>query len=177
MLSSCKHTPACTCARVRVCAELCPTLCDPRDCSPPGSSVCGILQARILEWAAASFSRGSSRPGDRTLISCLSHTFRQILYTAQRGRPKHALTLLRTPTVGAWPSAPRARAPLKVPRGHSPPLVSGLGLTRGWGELFSVCEAAYTGTFQRGFQLVKRGRREGNVSWEGEELSDNREGF
>ena len=38
----------------------CPTLCDPVDCSPPGSSVHGLLQLRILEWAAISFSRGSS---------------------------------------------------------------------------------------------------------------------
>ena len=41
-------------------AQSCPTLCDPVDCSPPGSSVHGILQARILEWVAISFSRGSS---------------------------------------------------------------------------------------------------------------------
>ena len=40
--------------------QLCPTLCNPVDCSPPGSSVHGILQARILEWVAISFSRGSS---------------------------------------------------------------------------------------------------------------------
>ena len=39
-----------------------PTLCDPVDCSPPGSSVHGILQARIVEWVAIPFSRGSSRP-------------------------------------------------------------------------------------------------------------------
>ena len=38
-------------------------LCDPGDCSPPGSSVHGILQARILEWVVISFSRGSSHPG------------------------------------------------------------------------------------------------------------------
>ena len=44
--------------------HLCPTLCDPVDCSPPGSSVLGILQARILEWAAMPFSRGSSGPKD-----------------------------------------------------------------------------------------------------------------
>ena len=45
-----------------VCPTLwvCPTLCDPVDCSPPGSSIHGILQARILEWFAISFSRGSS---------------------------------------------------------------------------------------------------------------------
>ena len=38
-------------------AQSCPTLCDPMDCSPPGSFVCGILQARILEWVAISFSK------------------------------------------------------------------------------------------------------------------------
>ena len=40
------------------------------DCSPPGSSVHGILQAKILEWVVISFSRGSSQPRDRTLVSC-----------------------------------------------------------------------------------------------------------
>ena len=49
--------------------QSCPTLCDPVDCSLPGSSVHGILQARILEWVAISFSRGSSRPRDRTPVS------------------------------------------------------------------------------------------------------------
>ena len=39
-----------------------PTLCRPMDCSPPGSSVHGILQARILEWVAIPFSKGSSQP-------------------------------------------------------------------------------------------------------------------
>ena len=53
-------------------AELCPTLCDPMDCSPPGSSVHGILQARILEWVAISFSRGSSQPRDQTQVSCIA---------------------------------------------------------------------------------------------------------
>ena len=43
--------------------QSCPTFCDPMDCSPPGSSVHGILKARILEWVAISFSRGSSDPG------------------------------------------------------------------------------------------------------------------
>ena len=51
---------------LRVCAkslQSCLTLYDPMDCSPPGSSVHGILQARILEWVAIPFSRGSSNPG------------------------------------------------------------------------------------------------------------------
>ena len=49
--------------------QLCPTLCDPMDCSLPGSSVRGILQARILEWVAISFSRRSSQARDRTRVS------------------------------------------------------------------------------------------------------------
>ena len=44
--------------------KLCPTLCDPMDCSPQGSSVHGISQERTLEWVAVSFSRGSSWPRD-----------------------------------------------------------------------------------------------------------------
>ena len=44
-------------------AQSCSTLCDPRDHSPPGFSVRGILQARILQWVAISFSRESSQPG------------------------------------------------------------------------------------------------------------------
>ena len=51
-------------------AQLCLTLCDPMNCSPPGSSVPGILQARILEWVAMSSSRGSSWPRDGTHVSC-----------------------------------------------------------------------------------------------------------
>ena len=58
-------------------AQLCPNLCDPMDCSPPGSSVHGILQARILEWVVISFSRGSSQPRDQTWAFCIG---RQILY-------------------------------------------------------------------------------------------------
>ena len=46
--------------------------CDPMDCSPPGSSAQGISQARILEWVAISFSRGSSWPRDGTCVSCIS---------------------------------------------------------------------------------------------------------
>ena len=53
-------------------AQSCLTLCDPVDCSLPGSSVNGILQARILEWVAISFSRGSSHPRDRTHVSWIT---------------------------------------------------------------------------------------------------------
>ena len=64
-------------------AQFCPILCDPVDCSPPGSPVHGSSQARILEWVAISFSRGSSQPWDGTHISCIG---RQIP-TEPAGKP------------------------------------------------------------------------------------------
>ena len=54
--------------------QLCPTLCKPMDCSPPDSSVHGILQARILEGVALPSSRGSSHSRDGTCVSCVSCT-------------------------------------------------------------------------------------------------------
>ena len=60
--------------------QSCPTLCLPKDCSPLGLSVHGILQARILEWVAMSSSRGSSLSRDWTLISYVSCTGRWVLY-------------------------------------------------------------------------------------------------
>ena len=56
-------------------AQPCRTLFDPVDCSPPGSSVHVTLQARMLEWAAIPFSRGSYRPQDRTQLSCIACRF------------------------------------------------------------------------------------------------------
>ena len=53
----------CKCAKL---LQSCPTFCNPMDCNPPGSSVLWILQARILEWVAISFSRDSSSPRDQT---------------------------------------------------------------------------------------------------------------
>ena len=60
-------------------AQSCPTLCNPMDCGPPGSSVHGILQARIMEWVAMPSSRGSSWHRNRTCFSCVSCIGRQIL--------------------------------------------------------------------------------------------------
>ena len=75
-----KHCDLCVCVCVSVCVlvtQLCPTLCNPMDCSLPGSFVHGISQARILEWEAVPFYRGSpcQRRGDRTQV-----LIRQILY-------------------------------------------------------------------------------------------------
>ena len=60
----------CVCARrgARLVAQLCQTVCNPMDCRPPGSSVHGILQARILEWVAMPSSRGSSQPRNRRCL-------------------------------------------------------------------------------------------------------------
>ena len=67
-----------------VLAQSCATLCDPGDCSPPGSSVHGILQARTLEWLAMPFSREPSPPRDQTCVSCTSCIGKWILYRWDR---------------------------------------------------------------------------------------------
>ena len=70
-------------ARVCVCMlslQSCPILCDPMDYSLPGSSAHGILQARILEWVAMSFSRGSSLSSDRTCVFYVSCVGKWVLY-------------------------------------------------------------------------------------------------
>ena len=64
-------------------AQSCLTLCYHIDYSPPGSSVHGILQARILEWVAISFSRGSSWLRDRTWVSCITGRFFTIWATSE----------------------------------------------------------------------------------------------
>ena len=71
----------CVCVCVFECtrAQLSSTLCYPMDCGPPDSSVHGIFQARILEWASIGYSRGSSQPRDRTM-SLASPAMQAILY-------------------------------------------------------------------------------------------------
>ena len=64
-------------------AQSCLTLCNPLDCSPPGSSVHGMLQARILEWVAMPSSRGSSQPRDWTQVSCIAGRFFTIWMTRE----------------------------------------------------------------------------------------------
>ena len=83
--------------------QLCPTLCNPADCSPPGSSVHGFLQARILEWVAISFSRGSSHPGEWAYGSCAD---RQTLYCWAAREAPHQISPLHIPAVSGtcWAS-------------------------------------------------------------------------
>ena len=62
------------------CAQSCSTVRHPVDCSPPGFSVHGNLQARVLAWVAIFSSRGSSQPRNQICVSCISFPGRQILY-------------------------------------------------------------------------------------------------
>ena len=66
------YTLLCMCVYLVI--QSCPTLCDPVDCAP-GSFIHGILQVRILEWVAITFSRESTQPRDRTLVSCTASKF------------------------------------------------------------------------------------------------------
>ena len=74
-----------------VVAQLCPTLCNPTDCSLPGSSVRGIHQARILKWVVISFSRRSFPPRDRTRVSCIANG---LFVSEQPRKPWSQLVLL-----------------------------------------------------------------------------------
>ena len=71
--SQCCDSFCCTTKRISyayvLVAQSCPTLCDPMDCSPPGSFIHGIFQARILEWVAIPFSGRSSQPRDQIWVS------------------------------------------------------------------------------------------------------------
>ena len=80
------YAKKCVCAKS---LQSCLALCEPMGCSLPGSCVHGILQARILEWAAVPSSRGSSRPRDRTSVSyvCLLHWQAGSLPLAPPGKP------------------------------------------------------------------------------------------
>ena len=73
----------------------------PMDCSPPSSSVRGILQARMLEWVAISFSRGSSRPRDLTQVSHIAGR-RFNLWAMKRTIPPVALLMVRSKNLWSW---------------------------------------------------------------------------
>ena len=73
--------------------QLCLPLCDPTDCNPPGSPVYGILQARILEWVAILFSRGSSQPRDQTQVSPIAGRFSTVWATREAPYRKYSSAL------------------------------------------------------------------------------------
>ena len=78
----------------------CVRLCNPRDCSPPGASVHGFLQARILGWVAIPFSRGSSQPRDRTWVSSIVGGFFTVCATREAVR--YQLTLRLEHGMSLW---------------------------------------------------------------------------
>ena len=86
--------------------QSCPTLCNPRDCSPPGSSVHGILQARILEWVATPFSRGSSTPG----IESMSLTPPTLVGMFRTTRATFTAALLTAAKMWKQPAAAAAKS-------------------------------------------------------------------
>ena len=93
----------CVCVCVKV-AQSCLTPCDPMDCSLPGSSVPGILQARILEEIAILFSRGSSWPKNWTRVSCIAGRFFTV-WTTRKAGTNYILSLFTgnsCPSHQAW---------------------------------------------------------------------------
>ena len=95
--------------------QLCLTLCSPLDCRLPGSSAHGVLQARILEWVATFFSRGTSQARDRTHVSCIGRRF---LNTEPPGKPLLLVSTIasRTHTLPAARPSLEGAAPLHLPK-------------------------------------------------------------
>ena len=108
-------------------AQSCLTLCDPMDCSPPGSSVYGVFQATVLEWGAISSSRGSSWPRDPTHISCGSCIDRRFLSPLSHLRSPYTIGALvsKRGSLQLWRSMEEEGAlyfePLPTPRVSSTP--------------------------------------------------------
>ena len=113
--------------------QSCPTLCDLTHYSPPGSSVHGISQARILVWVAISFSRGSSRPKVRPHVSYVSCVDRQIFFLPLvppgkpiythfslniQPRPRTRLTPKRLVLFGDHVCLRRKKSPVPLHRGY-----------------------------------------------------------
>ena len=115
-------------------AQPCLTLCDPMDSSPPGSSIHGIFQARILEWVAIFYSRGSFGPRDLTSICCVSFIGRWILLPlVPPGKPSVTIyhankkSLCESVTIHPWlhPSLPYfPRIQIYLVSTHQPQLPS-----------------------------------------------------
>ena len=98
-------------------AQSCPTLCGPVDCSLPSSSVHGILQERILEWVAISFSRGSSQSRDRNQVFCIAGRFFTIWATR---KAYNAVKVYSTQYVSKLENSAAATGLEKVGFHHNP---------------------------------------------------------
>ena len=100
-------------------------LCNPMDCSPPDSSVQGILLARVLEWVAISFSRGYSQPRDWTHISCIAGGFFTVWATREAPsifRYCKNSIVLGEETEAHWPPHPRSLFASPRSSAHPPAL-------------------------------------------------------
>ena len=92
--------------------QSCLALCDPMDCSLPGFSIHGILQARILEWVAISFSRGSSRPRGQTQVSCIAGRCFTLWATREAFTAKNYLWIALLSWHGAFTTQPVVKSQL-----------------------------------------------------------------
>ena len=93
---TCKSVPMAFVTKVilLLVAQLCPTLCNPKDCSPSGSSVHGISWARILVWVAISFSRGSPRPGlNPHILHCRRILYPWAIWKAHKGSYRKVIAI------------------------------------------------------------------------------------
>ena len=109
--------------------DTCPTLCNPMDCSPPGSSVHGILQASTTGWVATASSRGSPPPRDETQVSCMSCSGRRALFQlSHQGNPVEPFDLwlvsntddvsLKLLSLGDFPGGPVVKTLQFQCKGH-----------------------------------------------------------
>ena len=136
-------------------AQLCPTLWDPMDCSPPGSSVHGIFQAGILERVSISFSRGSSRPRDQTRVSSTAGR----RFTIWATREAHTTQDIQVQSLGREDSLAKEMAThsstlsWKIPWTEEPGMLQCMGSQRvghDWATsltLFSPVLSKYKSTF------------------------------
>ena len=133
-------------------AQSCPTLCDPVDCSSPGSSVHGILQARILEWVAIPSSRGSS-----WRLLCLLHWQVGTLPLAPPGKPTTFLTV--TVTVKSLSRVRLFATPWTV--AYQAPLCMGFSRQEYWSGLPfpSPRDLPATNSYQSQNKCLKKGKK------------------
>ena len=107
-------------------AQSCPALCDPMDCRPPGSSVHGILQARILQWVAIPFSKGSFQPGSPALQA-------DSLPSEPPGKPSSRITILLISGLSKWRSGKESACQFRRHKRHGfSPWVGKIPWSRKW---------------------------------------------
>ena len=132
----CKIYPCCLFILYIVVAkslQLCPTLQNPMDCNLPGSSVHEILQAKILEWVAIPFSRGSSQPRDGNWVSFIAGRFFTIWPTGEALSPIQTLDLLRKDPCWFW--SLHHLVQLLISKGAAEP-----SLSSGWVQIFVLLD-------------------------------------